>query len=152
MKKYFKKLKEWLVIWIWFLIAFSIWTFAYSKIEIVKSGDVLSADSYNQLINKVNDLEFQLDWNKQKAYDTTEVWTWEYDVSWKKIYSVWFHYGLVTWVWAQTKAHWIKWIDKIIKWEYFLFNELKELMLTRHLFTTTIRLTDIYIYILLRVG
>ena len=121
MNNYFKKLKEWLVLWIWFLIAFSIWTFAYSKIETVKTGDVLSADSYNEIINTLNeygssikDLKTQNEWIYQNAFDTNEIWTGRYDApTGKKIYSRWVNFGEFSWAWA-TRAHGIEWIEKII--------------------------------------
>ena len=88
MKKYLNKFKEWLILWTWILVAFSIWTFAYSKIETVKSGDVLSADSYNKLVDRINDLELQNEWIYQNAFDTNEIWTGRYDTLTGKKYIV----------------------------------------------------------------
>ena len=97
--------------------------FAYSKIETVKSGDVLSADSYNEIINTLNeygssikDLKTQNEWIYQNAFDTNEIWTGKYDtLSGKKIYSRWIEFGFIQGLaWERLIEHWIEWIDKII--------------------------------------
>ena len=138
MKKYLNKFKEWLVLWTWILVAFSIWTFAYSKIETVKSGDVLSADSYNKLLNIVNehsssieDLQTQNEWIYQNAFDTNEIWTGKYDaLTGKKIYSRWIEFGDVSGAaWHRMNKHWIEWIDKVIYVDDYVLNKGKNLML-----------------------
>ena len=115
-----QKIKDWIFSWIAFsltsLLIFSMSAFAYSKIETVKSGDVLSADSYNKLVNRVNDLEFQLEWNYQTYFDTNKFWTWK-KFEWKKVYSKWVNFGDFSWTWSRKKTHWIEWIDRLMSVE-----------------------------------
>lgn len=88
MNKFFNKFRDWIIIWIWFLLTVWVWTYAYEnyfvKIEPnFTSWTELSSDTFNQVITNINELSKDLETandtlaTKSDAWSdiTTEEWT-----------------------------------------------------------------------------
>lgn len=117
MKTFLQKFREGIYFWIWFLATLAVWVFAYTELQTVNQWEPLTADSYNSIVNTVNDLQKRVanvETQNQDAFDTNEIWTWKYDKqTWKKVYSKWVYFWNMPYSTISNVTHWIIGIETI---------------------------------------
>jgi hypothetical protein len=88
MKKLLENFKSWIIIWMWFLLTITIWVFSYEKyyvnIDNVTSWWLLTADTFNQLIENVESLNTRLERQEDMLFVSWQFTnTWLMANSWK---------------------------------------------------------------------